>query len=96
MTTYARRTDRNHAEFAELFQRCGYQYIDTHRFGGMLDFLVMSHHGRMVLFEVKDATKPAPLTDAERETLAKFAGSAFVVTTPERAREILMQFDEED
>lgn len=95
MTQYARRTDANHAEFAAFFRACGYAYTDTHRWPGMLDYLVASRAGRLILLEVKAPDDPAPLTRAELATLERYRGAAFVVTSVEQAQEYLIAVDGE-
>jgi hypothetical protein len=93
MSHYARRTDGNHRAFAALFTKTGYKFIDVHGTPGLLDFLVMSRTGRILLFEVKNPTDPAPITSAERETLAMFSGAAFVVCDEQDALNILYAVD---
>lgn len=50
----AARTDRNHAEIRKFLRDSGVLVRDTHDIGGGFPDLLICHHGKLALIEVKD------------------------------------------
>ena len=50
----AARTDKNHAEIRNFLRKAGVLVWDTHDIGGGFPDLLICHHGKLALIEVKD------------------------------------------
>lgn len=56
--SYRKRVDANHAAIREALRKAGWTVEDTSRVGGGFADLLIGKHGRLLMVEVKDGTKP--------------------------------------
>lgn len=74
MPRRAARKDANHNAIQAVFVRLGWSVADTSALGNGFPDLVAAKHGRTVLVEVKDGTKPPSARKLTPDETA-FAGS---------------------
>lgn len=87
MRTRARR-DANHQDIREGLRKAGYLVLDLGAVGRGCPDLLVAGHGRMVLLEVKDGSKPPSarrLTPDEEAFHRQWGRHAIVVTSLEEA-----------
>jgi hypothetical protein len=73
----------------------GWSVWDCAAMGGGFPDLCVGKHGKTLLLEVKDGTKPPSarkLTPDEERFFENWRGSAYVVTSPEEAADICRLF----
>lgn len=88
------RVDRNHAEVVDALRKIGATVQSLAALGGGVPDLLVSRHGRTVVFEVKDGKLPPSrraLTHDELEWLAEWQGEKHVVLSAEEAVELMLK-----
>jgi len=92
MSSYAKRTDGNHAEIRDGLREAGYTVVDYSGVGGGIpDLLVISKCEASVWMEAKIVG--GKLTKAEWRFFDTYTGLKFVVYSLEDALEKLYQID---
>jgi hypothetical protein len=88
------KVDKNHALIVLTLRACGYHVLDLHTVGcGCPDILVVSKadSARVMLMEIKSCG--GKLTDDEKIFFSVYPGRATIAVSPERAIELMEQFD---
>lgn len=88
------RVDGNHAEIVKALRAIGASVQDLSRVGDGCPDLAVGYHGKTILLECKDGSKPPSardLTADQKLWFAKWAGAASVVYTPEEAQMVVIE-----
>lgn len=87
----AARTDANHQEIAQCFERAGCSVLHLHALKGAADLLI-GFPGGNLLIEVKDGKKPPSkrkLTEKEQKFHDKWLGPLIILETAAQAERVI-------
>ena len=84
----ARRVDANHSQIVSTFRRCGFSVLDLSRVGCGCPDICLAKHGKTMLVEIKDGSKPPSarqLTPDEFRFHASWGGKVIIINSVDEA-----------